>query len=951
MGSSIGGKRWPEDFHSRFFIGMHTVDSDQNTTIPGLLSEMDGREIIRRLADAGVDTVYFYASCHCGNCFYPTAVPPGRMHSGLKGRDVFGEAADESRRLGLAFVGVYEFMHLRLADTGPREWKHYYPEAGPTNGRGLCWNTGYGEFVARQIDELAARYPMAGMYVDMLNHPGLVCCAGCARRFREDVGVAPPRRHDEDSLLYKVFWLWAHREEARCLREYRGILQARQPDATMINNTILTYSEDLYHVAEANDYISHDPGSGFGSGLGPARLGAEMAIYQAMSRGKAPFEILHDPIVLGGLANIPPDPYHAVTSVARSRGAADGYPSAMLGRTGRLPAAGLALARRASEFKVARRPWRAEGEPVRFAGLYLSQETMLFHGQRQFHSGRHQNVYRREFDGAFLMLQQEHLPVDVLTRRDLRRLAEFPVVVLPNALCMSDGEADAFREYVRQGGTLVASYRTSLCDPWERLRPDFALGDVFGVRSLQRTLTPFITLLMPLPDGLLETEDWEGRIVSLPGPAQLCETRPGARSLVMLHDRYRRDPAKRASCLHNIYPCVEPAGPAVVENRFGRGRCVYFSGSIFEAYLVNGIPALRRLAVRWAMAGEIRDKALIRLDAPASVEMTAWAQPDRSRLLVHLVNYQSAPGRLNLDVESSLALPLVEDVLPVHDLVVHAAVRPGQVRSARLRPAGEALPVEPAGDRVRIRVPRIHIHDIVELELEPGACPVYPDSQRVFEFPDHDLRAAAAEWLRNPPPGYDPKDDGALSFDRWRPAQDYLLHWQAAGPYMPGSGGLAAVLPPESGPESEVAWLPLAGPEINRNGCVEMCSAIGNRRGVVGYARTYLRTASAQRARFWLGNNDACLVFLNGQPIYRQAAGEQPDNGADRRLFEADLRPGVNTLLVKVEHIGHGMAFFLRIEDPKAPVEAAESADGPWHKAGSAGGPVKEWSGRGEGQI
>ena len=139
---------------------------------------MDGREMIRQLKDAGVDAVYFYASCHCGNCFYPTEVAPGHMHSGLKGRDVFGEAADEAMKQDIAFIGVYEFAHLRLKTTGPREWVHYYPDASPANRRNLCWNTGYGEFVRNQIEEISSRYPMKGIYVDMLDHPGPVSCPG-----------------------------------------------------------------------------------------------------------------------------------------------------------------------------------------------------------------------------------------------------------------------------------------------------------------------------------------------------------------------------------------------------------------------------------------------------------------------------------------------------------------------------------------------------------------------------------------------------------------------------------------------------------------------------------------------------------------------------------------------------------------------------------------------------
>ena len=957
MSKMINGKRWPEDFPYRFFIGMHTVDYDQNKTIPNLLCDMDGRKIVRQIADTGVDAIYYYASCHAGNCFYPTEVVPGHMHSGLNGRDVFGEAADECQKLGIAFIGVYEFMHLRNVDFGPREWQHYYPQAGLGASTGLCWNTGYGEFVLKQIEEIARRYPMAGMYIDMVDYPGLVCCEGCARRFKDDVGVAPPRTKDVNSPLYKVFRLWGYKEEARFIREMRKVLQTYQPDATMVNNTHILKCEDLYETTDANDYLTNDTGVGMGSARGTVNLGTLMSIFRSLSRGKQPFEILSGQVAYGCMSVIPTETYNAISAMSHAQGAASGYPGSMLDQHGKLHKAALGLTKKSSAFAKARYPWKAEGESVRFAGLYLSQETQLFHAS--FDRLISTNKYMDEFHGAYLMLQQEHLSTDILTRRDLKRLSEYPVIYLPNTVCMSDEEVSAFREYVRTGGTLVASYRASLCDEWHESRGNFALSDVFGVdfisKAPESVYTAALGLLMPLPDGLFETEDWEDRVIPLPQSALICKPCSNAKELISLHERHGKDPDMVCSALNNVYLNIEPRGPAVIENKFGQGRCIYFSGKIFSAYLFTGISSLRKLATRWLIQDLINKKLLLKLDAPHSVEMTAFAQPAKNRILAHLVNFQSTAGRLHPPASN---MQIIEHMNPVHDLTLKTTFSRADVIYAKLQPAGEILSITELAGNAVISIPKVHIHDIVEISLKQGVCPEYPDSNRVLDFTSCDLRKKVQDWLAGNPPEYDPDDDGTISFDKWRPAEDFLTDWNFIGPFD-------CNVTPESSPESncelstvylgfkhkEIRWQELSGTDPHQDGFVEMTKLIGNIEGTVGYALCYLRSDKAQKVRFWVGNDDDCTVFVNSVKCFSEKGNNLRNVGADQTSFEVHLQAGNNVVLVKKTQIGHGMGFYLRIEQAKYSIICSATPDGTGREVTTTFAETKEWNGRGEMQI
>ena len=936
MSRILYGKRWPEDFPFRFYIGSHTVA--QTPAIPHLLRDMDGREMVRKLADAGVDALYMYA-CNGVTWLYPTEVEPGYLHPDLQGRDVFGEVADECAKRKIPFTGAYAGgLSPVIADRLPPDWQHYYPEARADCAKGVCWNTGWGEMLRKQIEEISRRYPMAGVFVDCLCYRGLVCCEGCARRFKEEVGVAPPRTEDLSSPLYKAFKIWVHRDEARYLRELREAVHSHQPEATFINNFHGPgCSEDWYEVADANDYLYYDPGIGFGYSRATVYLGALTSIFRAVSRGKPPFEFLADPIGQGLLSVIPTEPYAAITSMVSAQGGAVG-PSTVVDHHGRINDASVSLTKEVSAFARARQPWRAEGEPVRFAGLYVSQESEMFYG------GGDQK-YLDEFHGAYLMLQQEHLPTDVLTRRDLSRLGEYPVIYLPNAVCMSDEEVEAFRKYVHQGGTLVSSYRTSLGNEWNEHREDFGLKDVLGVSYCKNKIEPDAKQLlqMPLPDGLFETEAWENRNLSLPQAALICQALPGAQVLVNLYDRYRNSPEIPDLYGPHAYMKETPEGPAVVENRYGKGRSIYFAGKIFSAYLFSGIVSLRKLAARWVIQDAVEDGLILRLKAPTSVEMTAWAQPDRDRLLVHLVNYQSAPGRLHLPLS---ILPDTEEVLPVHDLTLATSFAIDDVLSARLQPAGDELVVHSKDGKAVISIPQVHIHEIVEIVLKPGVYPQYPDSNRDPKYPRYDLRKKVQEWLATKPPEYDPNDDGILSFENWLAAEDFLTNWNFVGPFpcQPGKA-LETVYGPEEDPSldatyegldgAELTWIDYSGTKRHRVGFIDLFRAVGSNPNMVGYAMCYLKSAQAQEVRFWVGGDDACKILVNNVEHYSDQGSREPDRRPDKAMFEVELAKGNNLVLVKSVGVGHGMGFYLRIENPNSEIICSSSPEGPGREVGS----------------
>ena len=66
-------------------------------------------------------------------------------------------------------------------------------------------------------------------------------------------------------------------------------------------------------------------------------------------------------------------------------------------------------------------------------------------------------------------------------RLEPERLKKYRALLLPNIAMLSDRQCEQLRAYVRGGGSLVASFETSLYDENLNPRSDFGLANLFGV--------------------------------------------------------------------------------------------------------------------------------------------------------------------------------------------------------------------------------------------------------------------------------------------------------------------------------------------------------------------------------------------------------------------------------------------------------------------------------------
>jgi hypothetical protein len=117
-------------------------------------------------------------------------------------------------------------------------------------------------------------------------------------------------------------------------------------------------------------------------------------------------------------------------------------------------------------------------KPYANVALVYSQQTLDFLDKGSWQS---EFAYHDAFSGMAMMLLESHIPFQVVSERELHRLEDYELAILPMFAAMSPEQAQQIRDYVAQGGRIIATGPASLYTEEGIELSDFQLAGLFGV--------------------------------------------------------------------------------------------------------------------------------------------------------------------------------------------------------------------------------------------------------------------------------------------------------------------------------------------------------------------------------------------------------------------------------------------------------------------------------------
>jgi hypothetical protein len=310
--------------------------------------------------------------------------------------------------------------------------------------------------------------------------------------------------------------------------------------------------------------------------------------------------------------------------------------------------------------------------------------------------------------GMYHALVEARVPFEMVHDRLLNpeHVDRYKLLILPNVAALSDEQCRLLREYVERGGSVMATFETSLYDEWGVKRSDFGLTDLFGVSYDGRVEGPMQNAYLRL-----EADPRTGRHALLAGLEDAPRIIHG---IWRLNVRPRQPfpspvtliPAYPNLPMEDVYPRVPRTETREVYVReVGRGRVVYFPWDIdrsFWEFLQPDHGALLRNAVAWAA----NEEPPVRVSGPGLLDVTAWRQKDS--VTVHLVNLTNP----------MLMKGPFRELIPVGAQEVKVRLPEGrQARRVRLLVAGATPAFGESGGRLTVTVPSVLDHEVLAVDL------------------------------------------------------------------------------------------------------------------------------------------------------------------------------------------------------------------------------------------
>ncbi|MGI8961762.1 MAG: beta-galactosidase trimerization domain-containing protein [Bryobacteraceae bacterium] len=657
-----------------------------------------------------------------GGCiaFYPTRIPLHYRSKWLGDRDSFGELLKGCRDLRMNVIARTDphAVHQDVYDAHP-DWimvtadgkkrRHWADPAlwvtcalGPYNF----------DYMTKVTEEIVTLYKVDGIFTNRWAGSGMCYCEHCRDNFKRFSGLDLPTTKDPQDPARREYIVWHQDRLFQLWRLWDARIKAINPDASYLANAGGGALSELDMVTVGN--------------LAPtlfadrqARRGL-MPIWTNGKNGKEYRATLGRKAIAGIFSVGLEEEYRWKDSVQSGDEirlwVADGIAQGLRLWVTKFNAKPidkrwLPVVEEIYQWHHANESYLRNVDPLARVALVYSQQTATFYGGEAARAKVEDPAL-----GFYQALVEARIPFEMVHDRllDAEHLAPFDTLILPNIAALSQKQCAQLRQFVERGGSIVATYETSLYDEWGKRREDFGLSALFGASFsgrhegpmqnsyLQLERDPQTGRFHPLLSGFEDaTRIVNGAYRVIVTPIDDVHTAAAPLTVV---------PSYPDLPMEEVYPRSSRTREAGVFLRsFGKGRVVYFpwdADRIYWEVLSLDHAKLLRNAILWAH----REPQPVEVHGPGTLDVSIWSQ--RKSITVHLVNLTNP----------MMMKGPVREIFPVGGQRVQIRIPQTQrVAKAHLLVANRPIPFLQEKDVVKVHVPSVAVHEVVALDLAGGS--------------------------------------------------------------------------------------------------------------------------------------------------------------------------------------------------------------------------------------
>jgi len=645
--------------------------------------------------------------------FYPTQVPLHYRSKWLGNMDTFGDLQKSCRALGMVVIARTDAhaCHQDVYDAHP-DWimvdangkKVRHPSdkdfwltcaLGPYNF----------EFLTAVHEEIMTKYMVDGIFTNRWAGSGMCYCGNCQKNFRTFSGMDLPRSHNPQDPARRQYIVWRQQRLFDLWRLWNSRIQHINPNASYIANAGGgALSElDMKTVGELAPTLFADR-QGRAGLMPPWANGKNGKEYRATMGNKA---------IVGIFSMGLEDKYRWKDSVQSDdeirMWVADGIAHDLRPWFTKfdckvIDSRWMPVVEDIYKWHAANEAYLRNKHPLARVGLVYSQQTATYYGGDEAHAKVEDPSL-----GFYEALIEARIPFEMVHDHllDSEHISQFRTLILPNIAALSASQCKQLEDFVEDGGSLVATYETSLYNEWGVRQPNFGLASLFGVNYAGKSEGPMLNSYLSLNKDqsgqyhpLLKDLENAVRIINSVNQVAVAPTGEGEYPLQVV-------PTYPDLPMEEVFPRKNaPRGqPGAIVRRVGKGRVVYLPGDIDRTFwetLNLDQARLLRNAVLWATD----EVAPLTVKGKGVLDVSVWVQ--QNSMTAHLVNLTNpmmmkGPIREIIPITAqqvSVKIPLERRVKQVQLLV--AGTKPNYTNTDGL---------------LQLEVPSIGLHEVVAIDF------------------------------------------------------------------------------------------------------------------------------------------------------------------------------------------------------------------------------------------